>query len=107
MHRKLEDGTMVEVTSPRSEPVASAAGLTVPWHWIGSGALALLGVGVGGGTIFDTDRTEFATKEEVAKLQGELVDLHKDVLELHEDIDDVNKILNQIVTTKIILKESP
>jgi hypothetical protein len=98
LHRRLEDGSMVEVTSPRQATV-SASGIHVPWHFIVSGGIALFGFGAGGSSILDQGHEDCATKAEVQKLQADVADLHR-------DIDSVSKILDQIVTTKFIIKES-
>jgi hypothetical protein len=78
--------------------------------------LGVLGVGVGasGGMMTFGKSEDYVKATEVTELKKQVSDLtsrsdqvQRDMTDLHRDIDDVTKILNQIVTTKIILKEQP
>jgi hypothetical protein len=99
MHRRLEDGSIVEVTSPRQAAVGGLAGLlqggslSVPWPML----LLLAGAGGAGGTtlggLLDRDHDDLATASELRALEVRLDKLEGRVERMAEDVSETNEIL--------------
>jgi hypothetical protein len=97
MHRRLEDGSIVEVTSPRHglAGLLQGGGVSVPWPML----LLLAGAGGAGGTtlggLLDRDHDDLATAAELRAIEVRIDKIEGRMERMAEDVADTNAILER------------